>query len=464
MDVFTFSETARGSSHKKRGIECEDASASFASTDGKYFIAAAADGHGAESCFRSSTGSKLAVSSALDCLKDFAGAVLESEDTEQEFYDDIFSALREQKTVLRQLTDRITALWSDRVLQDCQQHPLPPEYAAESQKLHVYGTTLIAALRLPSCLVMVHQGDGRCEVIYGDGSTDQPVPWDERCEANITTSMCEDDAATSFRTCAIDLRSRKVMACYMFTDGVEDAYRDTYEAIEGEHCLMGGVHTFSKYLTCRLASQGTEGFNEFLSEFSAKGLFSPGGSGDDVSVAGIVDLDAAKSFIETFKRDTEIYALEEKLITLEIALSSKQRKHEALSARLKEAEERCRKFYPSYKSCIDAKMRRRNVNRRIAQLKSIEEFVRGTTKHGKVLEELLGSERYSRMLDVEIAGRKHAADSWREAIREKLLAEDEFKKYDAGYQEIAGGIERTRAELEALRHRAGGTDEQLRQG
>ena len=452
--MFTFSETARGSSHKKRGIECEDASASFASTDGKYFIAAVADGHGAESCFRSSVGSKLAVSSALDCLKDFAGAVLENENTEREFYDDIFSALREQKTVLRQLTDRITALWSDRVLQDCQQHPLPPEYAAESQKLHVYGTTLIAALRLPSCLVMVHQGDGRCEVIYGDGSTAQPVAWDERCEANITTSMCDTDVAESFRTCAIDLRTSKVVACYMFTDGVEDAYRDTYEAIDGEHSLMGGVHTFSKYLTCRLVEQGTEGLGDFLAEFSEKGLFSPSGSGDDVSVAGIVDLEAAKGFVDAFGRDTRIYALEEKLITLDIVLTSKQRKHEALSTRLKEAEEKCRKFYPSYKSCIDATMRRRNVNRRIARLKGIEEVARGTPKHGKVLEELLGSERYSRMLDVEIAGRKHAEDSWREAIREKLLAEDEFKKYDAGYQEIVREMNKVRSEIEALRNTA----------
>ncbi|MBQ7543718.1 MAG: protein phosphatase 2C domain-containing protein [Synergistaceae bacterium] len=459
--MFTFSETVRGSLHEKRKIVCEDASDHFASTDGKYFIAAVADGHGAESCFRSSTGSKLAVSSALECLQKFAEAVLESEEKEQKFYDDIFSALREQKTVLRQLTDRITALWADNVLKDCQKNPLPPEYAAESQKLHAYGTTLIAALRLPSCLVMIHQGDGRCEVIYSDGSTDQPVPWDERCEANITTSMCDVDAAESFRTCALDLRSRSVTACYMFTDGVEDAYRDTYEAIDGEHSLMGGVHTFSKYLTCRLVEQGTEGLERFLSEFSAKGLYSPGGSGDDVSVAGIVDLEAAKELTAAFGRETEIYSLEERLITLEIALSSKQRKHEALSAQLKEAEAKCDQFISAYMACIDAVMRKRKAKKLAVHLRGIEEELRGHPNHKKVLDELRKLDGEIRALDVEIAGYRHSVESWRKAIREKLLAEYEFKKYDAAYQEIVREMKKTRAEIEALKAPADAVNEQL---
>jgi hypothetical protein len=207
---------------------------------------------------------------------------------------------------------------------------------------HIYGTTLIAALWMPRCLILLQQGDGRCDVFYGDGSIDQPIPWDNRCIDFTTTSMCDEDVAVSFRSCVLDLEKKPVIACYLGCDGIEDAYRDTYEDCGGSHVVMGGVHTFYKELTRQIAVEGKKVFeaniSNFLSYFSENGIFSRGGSGDDISVAGIVDTAAVVDYIKQFERDINYYAYEERLFTKRDELRGKTRKHDILRKRMEDAE------------------------------------------------------------------------------------------------------------------------------
>jgi hypothetical protein len=59
---------------------------------------------------------------------------------------------------------------------------------------HIYGTTLIAGLLTDKYLLLLQQGDGRCDVFDANGEVSQPIPWDDKCFANVTTSLCEDDA------------------------------------------------------------------------------------------------------------------------------------------------------------------------------------------------------------------------------------------------------------------------------
>lgn len=348
--MYTFHETVRGYFHIKNGYPCEDASVSLSAEDGRYHIAVVADGHGSSTCFRSEYGARAAVLVASECLRQFAGTVLASEETEDRFYQDLFSNPRYRQMTIRQLTDTILAGWYDRILEDYENNPPsaeePGEGAAEYENgkspAHIYGTTLIAALQLPKCLLLLHQGDGRCEVFFPDGSVEQPVPWDARCEDAVTTSLCDEDAAESFRSHVIDLEAKPVMACYLGSDGVEDAYRDTYEALGGSHVRMGGVHTFYKALTCQLAKMGQAEFEaylkELLPEFSANGKFSRSGSGDDVSVAGIVDLDTILQFVAEYECDVKRYELEEELFWKEDELRGKTRKHGILQKRREEAQ------------------------------------------------------------------------------------------------------------------------------
>ena len=71
------------------------------------------------------------------------------------------------------------------------------------------------ALMVSKYLILIQQGDGRCDVFYKDGSVDQPIPWDERCKGSTTTSMCDTDAFASIRSAVIDTEERGVVACYI---------------------------------------------------------------------------------------------------------------------------------------------------------------------------------------------------------------------------------------------------------
>lgn len=348
-NIFVFNKTVIGHMHVFRGIPCEDASSSYTSEDGKYHIAIVADGHGASACFRSSYGSKTAVKITLECLDNFAQTILSNEEKEKEFYRMVFSDPRYQQSTIKQLTDTIVSKWYRDVIRDYTNNPGKPEEIKEDEDIkkyeknipYIYGTTLMAALMLPKCLILIHQGDGRCNVFYKDGTADQPVPWDSRCEFNTTTSLCDSDVTTSFRHKVIDLSNNSIVACYLGSDGVEDAYRDTWESLGNSHDLMGGVYTFYKYLSCKIHELGAEDFTNFLDEmlksFSENGLFSNSGSGDDVSIAGIVDTEAISKLIQKYQFDINLYELEEKRFWHEEALRSKIRKHGILKKRMDEA-------------------------------------------------------------------------------------------------------------------------------
>lgn len=349
-NVFVFNQTVIGSMHISLNIPCEDSSLSFSSEDGKYKIAIVADGHGSSACFRSAYGSKTAVDVTFECFKEFADSVLESEPKEKVFYENFLTNLRYQNDSVKRITDTIVSQWHERVIEHYKNNPVVPKEIKEDKDLsdyeknipHIYGTTLIAALLLPECLIMIQQGDGRCNVFYADGTIDQPVPWDSRCEFNTTTSMCDKDVVPSIRHCVINLNKKKVIACLIGSDGVEDAYGDTWEGLRGSHSLMGGVYTFYKYLLCQISEVGEEQFKkdleEMLPDFSENGIFSSSGSGDDVSIAGIVDVQAIEVLVSAFKHDIELYDLEDKLFYTEGMLKSKERKHGILKKRVNEAQ------------------------------------------------------------------------------------------------------------------------------
>lgn len=347
--TYAFHETVRGYLHIKNDLPCEDSSISYSTEDGRYSIAIVADGHGSKACFRSSYGSQVAVDTALECLCQFAEETLASESSEDRFYKDIFSNPHYRQMTVRRLTTAILRGWNDRILKDYQDNPPTAEemgeYAADYEggknTAHIYGTTLIAALRMPKCLLLLHQGDGRCDVFYTDGSVDQPIPWDPRCQDTTTTSLCDKDAADSFRNCVLDLTVKPVMACYLGCDGVEDAYRDTYEDLGRSHILMGGVHAFYKDLTCHLAKMERKEFEDYLKamlpDFSANGRFSRSGSGDDVSVAGLIlDASVLGQYVAKYEYDVKLYELEEALFWKEDELRSKTRKHGILQKRIEE--------------------------------------------------------------------------------------------------------------------------------
>ncbi len=346
-NILAFHKSVQGANHIAWGRPCEDASGSYANPEKHYYVAAVSDGHGAEECYRADKGSKIAVEIAMKNLQELAEKMTRTPEQEARFYQDILGSARYQQMTMRHLTDVIHAEWVDCVREDLRmnapaEEELAPlqekkkkDYAQSDRPEQIYGCTLMAALWMQKCLLLIHQGDGRCDVFYTDGTMNQPIPWDSRCVGTQTTSLCDDDAEPSFRSCVIDSQKKPVMACYLGCDGVEDAYRDSEED-------MAGVHTFYKGLTYEVAHRTPEQLDAYLAEmlprFSCTGLHNMSGSGDDVSVAAIVDTDAIRPFTVGFLRDTQVYTAKEDVFWKEDAVRSKIRKHGILQRRLGEAE------------------------------------------------------------------------------------------------------------------------------
>lgn len=346
-NILAFHKSVQGSNHIAWGRPCEDASGSYANPEKHYYVAAVSDGHGADECYRADKGSKIAVEIAMKNLQELAEKMTRTPEQEARFYQDMLGSVRYQQMTMRHLTDVIHAEWVDRVREDLRtnaptEEELAPllekkkrNYAQSDRPEQIYGCTLMAALWMQKCLLLIHQGDGRCDVFYTDGTVNQPIPWDSRCVGTQTTSLCDDDAEPSFRSCVIDFQKKPVMACYLGCDGVEDAYRDSEEN-------MAGVHTFYKGLTYEVAHRTPEQLDAYLAEmlprFSCAGLYNMSGSGDDVSVAAIVDTDAIRPFTAGFLRDTQVYTAKEDVFWKEDAVRSKIRKHGILQRRLGEAE------------------------------------------------------------------------------------------------------------------------------
>lgn len=336
-NIVTFHKTVRGYRHIQEDLPCQDSSTSYVlNKEDGYQIISVADGHGDPACHRSDKGSKFAVEKAENCLKEFAGFLLSG--------DMPFDNPRQQNECMEQLTNTIISQWYGAVRNDLHENKISEEdfmaagryeeaYRKGEKLEHLYGTTLIAVLRVKDYLILIQQGDGRCDVFYADGTVDQPIPWDSRCKGSTTTSLCDKDVFVSIRKIVIDLTKKDVIACFVGSDGVEDSYFDNEES-------QLGTHRFYMDLCCKLCEYGTESFKAYLDDRLPD--FSRDGSGDDISVAGIVVLDKTIQQVDSFAEKVKQYDKEAKLkMGLEEARSkviSMTRKHGILSKRVADAE------------------------------------------------------------------------------------------------------------------------------
>ena len=318
----SFSITTRGYSHITKGTVCEDSSAHYDKDE--LHIAIVADGHGDKTCFRSSTGAAIAVSTAMDNLKEFYQKVKDNH------LEEALLSKREGVKMARQLCRSIIGNWTENVMVDLEQNPPTDEeyasagnfelYYRKGEMLpHIYGTTLIAAILTDTFLLVLHQGDGRCILVHKDGTIDQPVPWDDRCEGNMTTSLCDKDAIESCRYLLLNQRANPVIACYVASDGVEDSFETQDE-----------VNAFFGRISSMLVEHGANRFTKMLEEDLPD--FSKNGSRDDVSIAGIIDRQAAAGFAKKFILVSDLCNAEAEARKAAQRLDSMFMKHKMLKA------------------------------------------------------------------------------------------------------------------------------------
>lgn len=409
-----FNKSVQGASHKKHNnMECQDASAAGQDEQGRYSWAVVCDGHGDPSCFRSSRGSQFAADCAESALKSLAESFLKEHgcDINSSECETAVKESREEKKFdpdcCEHTIRKLMRSWYERIRRDLVESPLTPEEELKAQNIHTsaakdisyiqekkhirlcdekwwtnsasdvsesgqaesddieniynacklcarfYGTTMIAALRINAInrLILLQQGDGRCDVFYEDGTIRQPIPWDDNCFENVTTSLCDEGAAEEFRYCVIDTANgrivgsssdmnkddsdvlancgieRSVVACYLGTDGVEDSYlnNDDTEHQEGTHVFWCGLSRrllefYEKYGqpdACRRHFEAA--LEDYLSDFSADGNKDgvSFGSGDDVSVAGIVDVGLLAKQSDGFASRIKDYELRQKIVQID---------------------------------------------------------------------------------------------------------------------------------------------------
>jgi serine/threonine protein phosphatase PrpC len=307
MAYKSFAVTVTGGSHTKHEKECQDAS--FNNKEDKGFsVAVVADGHGDDNCFRSAKGSELAVACSANGIQEFV-KIYESKFSHGLLGKKVLPAQEEFDKAICDLVKHIIALWQVKVEEDYSAHPFTAEELEKADEKHrkryeedagsrnkAYGSTLIAAAITKDYWFGIHIGDGRFTALYHDGSFDQPVPWDERCYLNVTTSICDDDAYQRAR-CYFSCHEAKAppVAVFLCSDGIDD----NYPVDENEKYLFKLYRT----IAITFAEDGFESTNKQLIELANS--FATRGKGDDTSIAGFIDMEGLKKTVPIWQKQIE---------------------------------------------------------------------------------------------------------------------------------------------------------------
>lgn len=277
INLCCFDRRCQGESHKATDKPCQDFSFSKQSTP--HTIAIISDGHGGTRYFRSDVGSRLLCEVTARCLSEFVEGI-----PSMTFSDKPYTAVGIgdfMPTVLQQLFGAIVVGWRKAVMEHADHHPLTEtEQAIASPKDEhewekTYGCTLIAALRTSSYWLAFQIGDGKCVALREDGTLREPIPWDDRCFLNKTTSICDTDALSRFRCCYGGIDNAPV-AIFLGSDGIDDSF--------GEE---ENLYNFYVQLAKGFSQEGHEATVKDLEQ--SLPMLSKRGSQDDMSVAGIYD-------------------------------------------------------------------------------------------------------------------------------------------------------------------------------
>lgn len=239
-----YNYSCQGESHKVRGKPCQDCSYSTLLEDGTAIIIIC-DGHGGDSYFRSDVGARIAVEVTAVALVSFVKNV-----DPDLFYSKPFIMKEAMSTVkidthftpidnyFRQLFFAIVSQWRQKVtlhFEETQTNKQKLENVNEQSlgtqedewKIwSIYGCTLLAYVQTPNYWFAFQLGDGKCISFHKQPLWKEPIPWDDRCFLNETTSLCDVDAPNEFRYC-YEGGENYPIAVFLGSDGMDDSFEDT---------------------------------------------------------------------------------------------------------------------------------------------------------------------------------------------------------------------------------------------
>ena len=295
-DLYRFSV---GDSHIKTCKPCQD----YARSVSNEFcsMAIVSDGHGGERYFRSNIGSEYAVKITRKAIDEF---VKEMNNQEASIFENKAFTTSESDTektnekinqALRWLFSSIICQWNIAITEHALNNGLTKwelEYVEEKYLTEfenkrkeidstfekTYGCTLMAYVHT-SCYWFAFQiGDGKCVFLTQSNEKiecNKPIPWDERCFLNKTTSLCDSQAIDGFRFC-YQGDGNFPMAVFLGSDGLDDTYGDEE-----------GLYNFYIELYKLILQKGAKEAKKELKRTLP--IISQRGSKDDMSIACVYD-------------------------------------------------------------------------------------------------------------------------------------------------------------------------------
>ena len=298
--------SCQGDSHVIANKVCQDAS--FSDVSDSMAIAIVCDGHGCERYFRSDIGAQKAIEATKECISSFIREIDESLFIGKEFTQkQAITSEAKTKTLtkdtetdkaLRQLFSSIIYRWREKIVQHSIENPLTDE---EKNKVllqyqndftrnigieKTYGCTLMCYVATKSYWFAFHIGDGKCIAYDIEGNWYEPIPWDDRCFLNKTTSLCDSIALDEFRYCYSGTGQLPI-AIFLGSDGIDDSFGATENTVNFYIQVL-------KLLVDKSEETAYKSLTETLPQLSKIG------SKDDMSVSCVYDEELVRSNIKHF--------------------------------------------------------------------------------------------------------------------------------------------------------------------
>ncbi len=332
-DYIAFSATEVGYNHVKSDKVCEDASGFY--DDEQMHICVVADGHGSDNYPRTDRGSKMAVDSAIKRTIDFVKTTYSEDPTTSIGIEELLEDEKHGFPILLQLAKSILMDWHESVESDYRSAPFTDDeltkvsekykarYLAKNEEDRTvekaYGCTLILFAVTSRYSFGLQIGDGKCVMIDKNGAFSEPIPWDENCQLNVTTSICDSDSIEEFRFFVTD---KAPAAIFCGSDGIDDSYAASEE-------LYALYRSILKIFIEHGLDVGRSEIVEYLPLLTKKG------SGDDVSIGMILNTKETVALLPVFNIQADLFALYEKGKEKKQQLAANIEKDNALSMRIR---------------------------------------------------------------------------------------------------------------------------------
>ncbi|MDE5772051.1 MAG: protein phosphatase 2C domain-containing protein [Ruminococcus sp.] len=367
MNMKTFDISVLGASHIKKGTVCQDYSISNSEKEWSYAIVC--DGHGGADYVRSNKGSEFGCKSAEFMINSMMGKI-----SSEKFFS-------ENESLLYTLEQRIIKKWRETVEAHYKNNPFTDsELSSISDKAYekyksgniysAYGTTLVAVVMTRDYWFGIQLGDGKLITVDRNGEFCQPVPENPKCFANATTSMCDKDAFENFRGCfscdnpesynakfkdVADIENRNHFVAYgrelpaaviVSSDGIDNCFKEDEQMYNLYKTVLYSFSTSD-------FSKAQDDLKNYLPKLSQQG------SGDDISVAAILDTDVIPelSIVKEYdmdkqkqrvadakRREQEANEAEKKIVAERVARLDRQ-KIEEMQGEIERLEKSLKKVY-----------------------------------------------------------------------------------------------------------------------